>query len=101
MISPLLKFFLSIALILYFILIIMFLRKKSLSLKYTLLWIFAGIFMVLLVIFPQILNWIVHITNIKLPINGLFVVLISFIIIILMSITSIVSKQSEKIKTLV
>lgn len=101
MISPLLKIFLSMALLLYFLLIVMFLRKKALSLKYSLLWIFAGFFMVTILVFPQILGWIVKIMNIKLPINGLFAVFIFLILIILMSITSIVSKQSDKIKTLV
>jgi len=100
MLSPLLRLFLSIGLMIYFLLIITFLKRKALSLKYTLLWIFAGLIMGVLIIFPQLLEWFIHIVDIKLPVNGLFALGIFFILIILMSITSIVSNQSDKIKHL-
>lgn len=101
MISMSLRVFLSIALIFYFVIIIALLKKKSLSLKYTLLWIFAGMIMVVLVIIPQILSWIVHLVDIKSPMNGLFAFAIFLILLILMSLTSIVSKQTDRIKSLV
>ena len=50
-----LRITLLIAVILYFIIILFYLKNKALELKYTLLWIFAGIIMLLMVIFPQIL----------------------------------------------
>ncbi len=101
MISITLRLFLIFAFLAYFILIVIFLRKKSLSLKYSLLWIFAGFFMGVLLVFPNTLNVIVNIIDIKSPMNGLFAICIFFILIILMSLTSIVSKQSDKIKRLV
>lgn len=100
MLSHSLRIFLFIALILYFFLIVLFLKRKSLSLKYTLLWIFAGIMMGLLLIFPQLLNFVIAIVDIKSAMNGLFALSIFFILILLMSITSIVSKQSGQIKSL-
>lgn len=101
MISLPLRIFLSIGLLLYFVAITALLKRKSLSLKYTLLWIFAGLIMVILVIMPQTLEWVVHIIDIKSPMNGLFAFAIFFIILILMSLTSIVSKQTDRIKRLV
>ncbi|MBQ9926623.1 MAG: DUF2304 domain-containing protein [Lachnospiraceae bacterium] len=85
----------------YFIFILIFLKKKAISLKYTLLWLFAGFCMGIMVIWPQVLTWIIRIIGIESNMNGLFVLAIGFLMAILMSITSIVSRQSEKIKSLV
>lgn len=101
MISTSLRLFLCVGVLLYFMLIFAFLKRKALSLKYTLLWIFAGVCMGFLVIFPDILSWFIHIVDIQTPTNGLFAIGMFFILIILISITSIVSKQSEHIKKLV
>lgn len=86
--------------IIYFVFILAFLKRKAISLKYTLLWIVAGIFMGLLVIWPQLLLMLRRLVGIESNMNGLFVMAIGFIIMILMSITSIVSRQNEKIRKL-
>lgn len=101
MISSSLRLFLSIGLLVYFLLIFSLLRRKTLSLRYTLLWIFGGIGMGILLIFPELLNWFIHLVGIQLASNGLFAIILFFILIILISITSIVSKQSDHIKHLV
>lgn len=95
-----LRISLIIIMIVYFILILAFLKRKAISLKYTLLWIAAGVFMGILVIWPQLLLQLRSLVGIESNMNGLFVMAIGFIIMILMSITSIVSRQSEKIKKL-
>jgi hypothetical protein len=101
MISSSLRLFLSIGVFVYFLLIFSLLRRKTLSLRYTLLWIFGGIGMGILLIFPELLNWFIHLVGIQLASNGLFAIILFFILIILISITSIVSKQSDHIKRLV
>lgn len=92
---------LIIAICCYFVLILLFLKRKSLELKYTLLWLFAGLFMGLIIIFPKILEYLTRFLGMQSTMNGLYVVCIGFIIIILMALTSIVSKQTIKIRTLV
>ena len=54
----------------------------------------------ILVLFPRILTYFVKIVGIQTPMNGLFISILFFVIIILMSLTSIVSKQTEKIRKL-
>ena len=100
MLSVKLRISLIIIMIVYFVLILAFLKRKAISLKYTLLWIAAGVFMGILVIWPQLLLKLRSLVGIESNMNGLFVMAIGFIIMILMSITSIVSRQSEKIKKL-
>lgn len=101
MISTSLRICLSIALVSYFVLIFIFLKRRSLSLKYTLLWILSGIGMALLIAFPSILDFMILIVDIKTPVNGLFAFGLFVILIILMSVTAIVSRQSMRITTLV
>jgi len=95
-----LRVLLIIAVVSYFIIILMFLKKRALALKYTLLWLAAGVVLGIMVIWPQSLVWFIHLLGITSNMNGLFILCIAFLIIILMSITSIVSKQAEKIKNL-
>lgn len=92
---------LIIAVISYFVLIFIFLKHKSLSLKYTLLWLFAGLIMAIMVVFPSSLYYIRRLLSIESSMNCLFIIVIAFLLAILMSLTSIVSKQTERIKTLI
>lgn len=100
MIPDKLRLSLILAVIAYFILILWLLKRREISLKYTLLWLFAGLCMGILVIWPESLMIIIRIIGIENSMNGLFILAIAFVIIILMSITSIVSKQNEKIRSL-
>ncbi len=101
MIPSTLRFFLIIAVICYFIIILYFLKQRALNLKYTLLWLLAGVVMGLLVIFPELLVRIIHIFGIEDNMNGLFIICIAFILMILMALTSIASRQNMKIRLLV
>lgn len=100
-----LQFTLIIAIVFYFIMMCIFLKNKALSLKYTLLWLLAGIIMSLLVIVPDILVYLNHLVGIQSGtqsnMNGLFIWAIVFIVCILLSLTSIVSRQNNKIRQLV
>ena len=76
-------------------------RKRAISLKYTLLW-FLSIFSMLIVsIFPGIVIFISNVLGFAMASNAVFSLLIGFIILIVLSLTSIASKQTERIKTLV
>ena len=101
MIPSILRVTLIIAVICYFIIILYFLKQRALNLKYTLLWLLAGVVMGLLVIFPELLVRIIHIFGIEDNMNGLFIICIAFILMILMALTSIASRQNVKIRTLV
>lgn len=95
-----LRIVLCIAVIVYFIIILFYLKKKMLELKYTLLWLLAGAVMGVLVIWPQLLMYFVKLIGVQSAMNGLYLVCIGFIIIILMSITSIVSRTTMKMRVL-
>ena len=56
--------------------------------------------MAVMIIWPELLSFTIHLFGIENNMNGLFLVCIGFIFVILMSLTSIVSRQRNKIKTL-
>ena len=86
--------------LIYFGLVIFFLKKKMLSLKYSLLWLIAGVVMLIFTIFPMLMIRFVKLFGVESAMNGLFSLLIFFILTIIMSLTAIVSRQSEKLRTL-
>lgn len=100
MIPATLRLTLIVAVACYFIVILYFLKQKALNLKYTLLWLVAGLVMGILVAVPELLVFIIHIFGIQDNMNGLFIFAIGFIIMILLSLTSIASRQNRKIRTL-
>lgn len=101
MISTTLRIAMLLAVALYFVLVFYLLKRKSLNLKYTLLWLLSGVIMFVLAIFPQILNYFANLVGIYEPTNALFSIICFCIIIILMSLTAIVSKLNEKSKRLI
>lgn len=101
MIPVTLRITLSIAVVCYFILILYYLKKRMLELKYTLLWLAAGAVMGIMIFFPEVLVRFVRMLGIESNMNGLYVLCIAFIIAILMTLTSIVSRQALKIRTLI
>jgi len=89
-----------IAELIYFVLMIIFLKKKMLSLKYSLLWLIAGVLMVILTLFPGIIWRISSLIGIETPMNGLFAMMFFFVLTLMMSLTAIVSHQTEWIRSL-
>lgn len=100
MISRTLQIVMLFAVAAYFVLLFLLLKKRSLHLKYTLLWIFSGVLMLLLALFPQILNCFSLLIGIYAPTNALFALMFFCVIILLMSLTAIVSRQTERIKNM-
>ena len=100
MITPRLRTAMLVAVFLYFFLVFKLLKRKSLNLKYTLLWLLSGFIMLVLAGFPETLNVFSKLVGVYEPTNALFAIIFFCIIIILMSLTAIVSKFNEKCKRL-
>ncbi len=86
--------------LIYFAAIFYLLKRKMLNLKYTLMWLFSGAVMAIILIFPIILKQFAVLVGITTPSNALFAAIIFFILLILMSLTSIISALNEKNKKL-
>ena len=92
---------LIVAVIIYFITILSLLKHKQLNMKYSLLWLFTGVVLFILVLKPELLVWFLGLFGIVGTMNGLFLVLIAFLIMLVLSLTSIASRQASRITKLI
>lgn len=88
---------LTIGIVLFLGAILQMLRKKRLNLKYTLVWLFAGLCLVLATLFPEAVGGLARLVGIELASNFVFMLVGLFALLILLSLTSIVSKQNAQI----
>ncbi len=101
MIPHTLQVTLSIAVICYFIIILYYLKRKMLELKYTLIWLVAGVVMGIMIYIPELTVWFVHLIGMQDNMNGLYIMCLAFMMMILMTLTSIASRQQLKIRILI
>lgn len=95
-----LRMFLVASILVYMYIIFYFLRKRNLNIKYTLLWLFSAVIMLIVTIFPSIINFIAHILGVIDPVNIVFTIEGMFSLLILLSLTLIVSDLNHKFRIL-
>ncbi len=95
-----LRILLLVAIVLFFVIVIALLKKKRLALKYTLVWLLTGLVMLILVIFPQIMVALTTLVGMQSSMNTLYILLIGFLLLLTMMLTSIVSSQTDRITRL-
>ena len=96
-----LQVFILLAIVLYFIILSSFIRRKQLNLKYMLLWIVSGVVMTVFTLFPRLLSLISELLGFAVPVNALFAIALFCTLIILMSLTAILSHQNACLLRLV
>lgn len=82
------------------VLVIAQIKKRNLELKYTLSWLSLFFVLLLVTVFPGILNWITNVFGIELPINMIFFLGFIFTLLIVYRLTQAVSKMSREITEL-
>lgn len=101
MISNRLQICAIIAVVLFFIALISLLRKNRFELKYSLLWLLSGVIMLILALFPRILDWFAKLIGVYSSVNALFAVLLCCGVMVMISLTAIISKEKREIIRLV
>ncbi len=91
---------LIIAIVIFFAAVLVLLKKRRLALKYTLLWFLTGFLLLILVAFPNLMSTLASLVGIKSRMNALYIFLIAFLIILVLSLTSIASRQTDRIRAL-
>ena len=95
-----LTFTLIFAVVVFFAVVLWLLKKRRLALKYTLLWFLTGFLLLVLVVFPNLMSRLAALTGIQSRMNALYIFLIAFLIILVLSLTSIASRQTDRIRAL-
>ncbi len=83
------------------IFIVYILRKGRITVKYSLIWIFAAVVLLLLLLFPGLLVGLTKILGFSVGSNMVFAGLIAMLMFINLSLTIIISGQSNKIRLLI
>lgn len=101
MISNSLKILSIISILIILFIITFFVKKNKILVKYSIIWYFCCLLLVLFVLFPTTLSWITHLFGIKLESNFIFIMVIAVLFVISISLTIIVSEQKEAIKNVI
>ena len=101
MITGRFQFFAIAAAVLFFVLLVWLLKRNRLSLKYCLLWLLSGIIMLVLAVFPGVLDWFSHVIGIYSSVNALFAVILFCGMMLMISFTVIVSREKQEIVKMV
>ena len=75
-------------------------RRQVLDLKYALFWLTVGTAVLILDLFPGMMNRLVRLLGIELPVNMMFFFGFCFTLLLLFILTVKVSKQGEQLKRL-
>lgn len=95
-----LQLLLVILVLITLILVLRRVRTKKLLLQYTLSWMSLLFVLLIVALFPNILNVFSHLFGIAAPVNMVFFVGFCFALIIIFGLTQAVSKMSQQIKDL-
>lgn len=91
---------LLIGVLIYFGIIIVLMRKHRMSLKYSLVWFLTGAILFVCALFPQVVQWVAKMMGVYSEVNVVFFLGICFLLIIILSLTSIASLHSERLRNL-
>ena len=75
-------------------------RKQKLGLRYALLWILLSVSILVMGCFPQLITVVSRLCGIQTPVNMLFFIGICFLLVIIFSLSTALSRNSEKLKRL-
>lgn len=95
--SIVLQIFLIVSVLIFLSIIIYYLAKKRLNLKYSLTWLATGIGMLILSVFPHLVDLIGGLVGIAAPVNTVFLFAGMFVILIVFTLTIIVSHMNNRI----
>lgn len=91
---------LLIASILMLLFVILKVKKNKMNIHYSVIWIIWGISLIILSIFPSIINFVSNILSIATPTNALFLIMIFFLYCLTFYIYLKISKHNEEIISL-
>ena len=77
--------------------ILFFVIKKKINIKYSIVWILWAIAIVLMVLCPDPFYEFAHLLGIEIPVNAVFLIMITLIYILVFYVYVMISKHNEEI----
>ena len=97
MITQRLQMVALIAGILFLVMMIDLIRKNRVTVKYALLWLLSGVIMIVLAVFPQLLDMLAGLIGVYSPVNALFAILLCCGLVLMISFSVIMSGNKKAI----
>lgn len=94
------QFFAILGSALLFVFVLELLRRRRLAEPYAILWLGASVVLLILSIWDDLLNSLADAVGIRTPANALFVVGFGFVLILLLSFSSVISRLTRENKLL-
>jgi len=95
-----LQIIIGACILLALIIVVSMVRNRKLELKYALIWLGAGVAILLFDCFPSLMTWLSKRMGIASPVNMLFLLGFIFSLIIIFVLTIVVSRLSVRVKEL-
>lgn len=92
-----LQVFLTVTVLIFMLVIVNYLRKGTLTFQYSLIWFVLAFALLVCILFPNILISLSHLVGVEVASNFVFLVEGIFVLVLLISLTLIVSKQRKQI----
>ena len=99
--APQLQFTAIVFLLVIIFVITMFVKRNKISIKYSIVWYFICLFLILLTLFPGLLGFFTNLLKIQVASNMIFALMLVGLFVISISLTIIVSEQKEQIRNLI
>ncbi len=87
--------------LLFLVYIIIMIIKRRVELKYVLVWLFTGVFLLIAAVFPGFAGYLSGLLCIVEPVNSLFLLVIFLSFLILFTLTIAISRNANRVKTMV
>ena len=81
-------------------LVVILLKKGRLTVRYSIIWLMAGGALLVFAVFPYIVLVLRDWLNMEMPVNVIFTLVLAFVLLLLLSLSTIVSGFAEKLKRL-
>ena len=94
------QIFVIVIAILALVVLVNMIRKRTLELRYALLWMLMSVGVLIFACFPGLTSWLAGVLGIGAPINMLFFAGFCFALAIIFSLTVVISRMANRVKKL-
>lgn len=98
--SPAVRVLLLLGTACYLAMILFLLKKRRLTVKYAIIWLFSAVVLVIFALFPYVVLVLTDLLGMAVPSNTVFILAAVFMLLLLLSLSSAVSQFAQKITRL-
>lgn len=93
--DPITRVALFIGAVLYLVIILYLLKKKQLTVRYAIIWLMSAGALLIFAVFPYTALVLRDLLKMEMPVNAVFTVVLAFMLLLLLSLSSIASRSAE------